>query len=79
MSKHELITPLDIMACYSPPSLAIHFRKPNDSKELIHKIHLQLKPTHTAKSLYDEIVKRHSQYIGPTVINQAQVSHSLGM
>jgi hypothetical protein len=75
MSKHEPITPLDIMACYSPPSLAIHFRKSKDTKALLHKIQLSLKPSHTAKSLYDEVVKSHYQYIGPAVINKAQVLH----
>ena len=72
------IIPLDILACYAPPSIAVHFRKPNDSIDMIHKITLRIKPAHTSQSLFDELQKRHSKYIGPTVINQAQVPISSG-
>ena len=72
-NKKPNITLLDIIASFSPPVLAIHYRKPNSTEDVVHKIPLTIKPTHTSQILYDELLIKHGNFMGPKMINSSQV------
>ena len=70
--------PIDIMAKYTPPTLALHYKMQNQSEDYLHQIPVNVTPNATAQEIYDTLLVEHYAYIGPKTMRPPQVTCSTG-